>query len=382
MATPAGPELAKSPTGNAPRRRKIRKVKGLYRNTQQQSLNGAREPSAVTMRQSGDRSAGSGTQMGSEAMNGETVQTVQETMSPLWTQRTLKSRIPCVGIAVHLGRRVRLTLLPAPAGHGIVFRRTDLGRDIPATHDRVVETRLCTTIGEGSARVSTVEHLLAAIAGAGVDNVLIELDGPEVPILDGSAAPFSFLLECAGIVSLDTPRKVIEILRPVRVTDGAAVAELRPFDNNGGRVAIPTLDLEVSIEFAEAAIGRQKRSLRLTPENFREAVAPARTFALASEINQLRELGFAKGGSLDNAIVVDGSKVLNPGGLRMKDEFVAHKLLDAIGDLALAGAALHGRFIANRPGHGLNNKLLKALFARPEAWADITRAPRAEAVAA
>jgi UDP-3-O-[3-hydroxymyristoyl] N-acetylglucosamine deacetylase len=314
-------------------------------------------------------------------MDGLTGNSVPEINASLWSQRTLKSRIPCVGTAVHSGRRVSLTLLPAPAGHGIVFRRTDLGRDIPATYNRVVDTMLCTTIGEGSARVGTIEHLMAALAGAGVDNVLIEIDGPEVPIMDGSAAPFCFLLECAGIVSLELPRKVIEILRPVRVTDGQAFAELRPFDDPAAGAAIPTLDMEIAIDFAEAAIGRQTRSLRLTPRNFREAVASARTFALAQDINHLRELGFARGGSLDNAIVVDGSKILNPGGLRMKDEFVAHKLVDAVGDLALAGAALHGRFVANRPGHGLNNKLLKALFARPAFWTDITREP-AEAVAA
>jgi UDP-3-O-[3-hydroxymyristoyl] N-acetylglucosamine deacetylase len=315
-------------------------------------------------------------------MNGPMGHTVPENGTSLWTQRTLKSRIPCVGTAVHSGRRASLTLLPAPAGHGIVFRRTDLGRDIPATYNRVVDTKLCTTIGEGSARVGTIEHLMAALAGAGVDNVLVEVDGPEVPIMDGSAAPFSFLLECAGIVSLETPRKVIEIVRTVRVTEGKAFAEFRPFDAGGTPPPVPTLDLEISIDFAEAAIGRQTRALRLTPENFREAVAPARTFALASDIGQMRELGLAQGGSLDNAIVVDGARILNPGGLRMKDEFVVHKLLDAVGDLALAGAALHGRFIANRPGHGLNNKLLRAMFARRDAWADITRPPLAAAVAA
>jgi UDP-3-O-[3-hydroxymyristoyl] N-acetylglucosamine deacetylase len=312
-------------------------------------------------------------------MSGPTGKGIAEPVSSLWTQRTLKSRIPCVGVGVHSGRRVTLTLLPAPAGHGIVFRRTDLNRDIAATYNRVVDTTLCTTIGEGSARVGTVEHLMAALAGAGVDNALIEVDGPEVPIMDGSAAPFSFLLECAGVVSLDTPRKVIEVLRSVRVSDGKAFAEFHPFE--GGRTAIPTLDLEVSIDFPEAAIGRQTRSLRLTPENFREAIAPARTFARASDIDQLRDQGLAKGGSLDNAIVVDGAKVLNPGGLRMKDEFVAHKLLDAVGDLALAGAALHGRFVANRPGHALNNKLLRALFARQANWADITREHQTAAAA-
>jgi UDP-3-O-[3-hydroxymyristoyl] N-acetylglucosamine deacetylase len=299
----------------------------------------------------------------------------------LWTQRTLKSRIPCVGVGVHSGRRVSVTLLPALAGHGIVFRRIDLRRDIPATFDRVVDTKLCTTIGEGSARVSTIEHLMAALAGAGVDNALVELDGPEVPIMDGSAAPFSFLLECAGIVSLNTPRRVIEIRRPVRVTEGKAWAELRPFADPLARYPIPTLDLEVSIDFPDAAIGRQTRTMRLTPENFREAIAPARTFARASEIDLMREQGLAKGGSLDNAVVVDGGKVLNPGGLRMKDEFAAHKLLDSVGDLALVGAALHGRYVANRPGHAINNKLVRALFARGANWADIVRTVPDEAAA-
>jgi UDP-3-O-[3-hydroxymyristoyl] N-acetylglucosamine deacetylase len=296
-------------------------------------------------------------------------------LSSLWSQRTLKSRIPCVGVGLHSGRRVSLTLLPAPAGHGIVFRRTDLAREFAATRDRVVDTKLCTVIGEGSARVGTIEHLMAALSGAAIDNVLIELDGPEVPIMDGSAAPFSFLLECAGIAVLDMPRRVIRIERPVRVTDGRAFAELRPFDPapaKYGRPAIPTLDLEVSIDFAEAAIGRQHSSLRLTPINFRDAVASARTFALARDIGRIRDQGFAKGGSLDNAVVVDGSRILNPGGLRMKNEFAAHKLLDAVGDLALAAAALHGRFIAHRPGHSLNNKLLGALFASNANWTDIT----------
>jgi len=275
-------------------------------------------------------------------MSGATGQIVPETASSLWTQRTLKSRIPCVGTGVHSGKRVSLTLLPAPAGHGIVFRRTDLGRDIPATYDRVVDTKLCTVIGESSARVSTIEHLMAALAGAGVDNVMVEVDGPEVPIMDGSAAPFSFLLECAGIIALDTPRKVIAIRRPVRVTDGQAFAELHPHDvQAAGKppLAVPTLDLDVSIDFTDSAIGRQNRSLRLTPRDFRDAVAPARTFASSRDVSQMRELGLAKGGSLDNAVIVDGAKVLNPGGLRMKDEFAAHKLLDAVGDLALAGAA-------------------------------------------
>ena len=301
----------------------------------------------------------------------QTSRTTQTGISPLWSQRTLKSRIPCVGVGVHSGRRVTLTLLPAPADHGIVFRRTDLGFDIPATFDRVIDTTLCTVIGEGAARVGTVEHLLAALSGAGVDNALIEVDGPEVPIMDGSAAPFSFLVECAGVVSLNTPRKVIEILRPVRVSDGLAFAELRPHER-GQRAPVPTLDMDVAIDFQQAAIGRQSLKMSLTPENFRAMVASARTFAMAGDIDYLRQRGLARGGSLDNAIVVDGAKILNPGGLRMEGEFVAHKLLDAVGDLSLAGAALHGQFIASRPGHALNNKLLKTLFARQDAWTEIS----------
>ena len=316
-------------------------------------------------------------------MNRPAGQIMPESVSSLWTQRTIKSRIPCVGIGVHTGRRVSLCLLPAPAGHGVVFRRTDLGRDILATHDRVVNTNLCTTIGDGSARVGTIEHLMAALAGAGIDNVLIELRRPRSPDHGWfGGALFVSCLNALGVVSLDTPRKVIEIRQPVRVSDGQAFAELRPFEHQDARVSVPTLDLEVSIDFPDAVIGRQTRSLRLTPENFRNVVAPARTFALASDINHLRELGLAKGGSLENAIVVDGSKVLNPGGLRMKDEFAAHKLLDAVGDLALAGAALHGRFIANRPGHGLTNRLMRTLFARQANWADIIAVTSGDAAVA
>jgi len=202
--------------------------------------------------------------------------------------------------------------------------------------------------------------------------------------MDGSAAPFSFLLECAGTAQLDVPRKTVEILKPVRVTDGDAFAELRPFDSapgRAGRPVVPTLELEVAIDFPDAAIGRQSLALRLTPRNFRDAIAPARTFGRLGDVEKLHAMGLAKGGSLDNAVVVDGAKVLNPGGLRMENEFAAHKLLDAAGDLALAGVALHGRYIANRPGHALTNKLLRTLFARQAAWADITPAPLAAAAA-
>lgn len=292
---------------------------------------------------------------------------------PTMWQRTLKAAIGCVGVGLHSGKRVSLNLRPADPGHGIVFRRTDLGRDIPARFDRVVDTQFATVLGDqlwASARVGTVEHLMAALSALGIDNVLVELDGPEVPVLDGSAAPFAFLLDCAGVTEQDAPRSHIEIRRPVRVSDGDAFAELRP--------ALPGmtgLEMALSIDFAAAAIGRQALSLRLTPESFRAELARARTFTLAEEVAQLRAAGLAQGGSLDNAVVVDQARILNPGGLRMSDEFARHKLLDAVGDLALAGAPLCGRFIGHRSGHGLNNRLLRALFADASAWREVDAAP-------
>lgn len=285
-------------------------------------------------------------------------------------QHTLKAPIGCVGVGLHSGRRISLMLRPAEPGHGIVFRRTDLGRDIPARFDHVADTCLATVLADerwASARVGTVEHLMAALAGIGVDNVLVELDGPEVPALDGSAAPFVFLLDCAGIVHQAAPRGSIQIRRPVRVADGDAFAEIRP----GG----PGLDMTLSIDFAAPAIGRQALSLRLTPDKFRHELASARTFTLIEEVEHLRAAGLAQGGSLDNAIVVDQARVLNPGGLRMPDEFARHKLLDVVGDLALAGAPISGRFIAHRPSHALNNRLLRAMFADASAWRMVSPDP-------
>ncbi|HEX3995407.1 MAG TPA: UDP-3-O-acyl-N-acetylglucosamine deacetylase [Acetobacteraceae bacterium] len=296
---------------------------------------------------------------------------------PGWRQRTLKAAIDCVGIGVHSGRRVSLTIRPAAADHGIVFRRTDLHRDIAATFDNVADTRLCTVLADpvmSAARVGTVEHLMAALSALSIDNALIEVDGPEIPILDGSAAPFLFLLDCAGSVELDAAARVAEVCRTIRVTAGQAWAELRPLGPMP-RATSPVLELDLSIDFAASAIGRQSASLRLTPDNFRHQVAAARTFAHAEDVEQLQAAGLARGGSLDNAIVVDGAKVLNPGGLRMDNEFASHKLVDAVGDLALAGARLHGRFVAHRTGHGLNNRLLRALFAAPGAWRLIAADP-------
>jgi UDP-3-O-[3-hydroxymyristoyl] N-acetylglucosamine deacetylase len=288
-------------------------------------------------------------------------------------QRTLKTSIACVGIGLHSGTRVRLSLRPAPAGYGIVFRRIDRQADVPARLDNVVDARLATTLGcpnDPGIRVGTVEHLMAALAGSGVDNAVVELDGPELPILDGSAAPWLFLIDCAGLAEQpEAPRQPIEVRRAVRVQDGESWAELLPPGPQEG------LEMAVSIDFTAAAIGRQSIALRLTRESFRHELARARTFALAEDVGTLRAAGLARGGTLENAVVVDGARVVNPDGLRMRDEFVRHKLLDAVGDLALAGAPLRARFRAHRPGHALTNRLLRALFADPAAWGEGAREP-------
>jgi UDP-3-O-[3-hydroxymyristoyl] N-acetylglucosamine deacetylase len=297
-----------------------------------------------------------------------------------WRQCSLKAPIDCVGIGLHSGRRVHVTLRPAEPNHGIVFRRTDLGRDIPARFDRVVDTRLSTVLGHeswGSVRVGTVEHLMAAFAGLGVDNALVEVDGPELPILDGSAAPFAFLIECAGIAEQDAPRHVIEIRHTVRVNDGDSFAELRPAPPGA-----QGLEIAVSIDFPAEAIGQQALRIRLEPHCFRYDLARARTFVLAEQIEHLRATGLAQGGSLENAVVVDQHRVLNPGGLRMEDEFARHKMVDVIGDIALAGAAIRGRLVTHRPGHSLNNRLLRALFADASAWQDAASAALTAAAAA
>jgi|YNPMSStandDraft_2_1061718.scaffolds.fasta_scaffold00321_12 UDP-3-O-[3-hydroxymyristoyl] N-acetylglucosamine deacetylase len=279
-------------------------------------------------------------------------------------QRTLRAPIGCTGVGLHSGARVSLRLLPGAAGRGIVFRRTDLPGgpvEIAAAHDRVVDTRLNTTLGlpgRPEAVVGTVEHLMAALSGMGIDNAVVELDGPEVPVLDGSAAPFVFLLECAGVVPLEAPRLMIEVLRPVRVEDGEGFVALLP-------AKAPGLVIEAEIDFPAAAVRRQARAIRLTPQAFKADLAAARTFGFVEEVEALRAAGLARGGSLTNAVVVSGARVLNEGGLRFADEFVRHKILDMVGDLALAGLPLSAHVIARRPGHRLNNAALRALFADP-----------------
>lgn len=276
-------------------------------------------------------------------------------------RKTLKAPISAVGRGLHSGADVRLNLCPAPLNTGIVFRRTDLGVDIPARYDNVTDTRLCTLISRGDAKVGTVEHLMAALAALEVDDLIIEIDAPEVPVFDGSAAPFLFLIESAGVVAQGGARPVLEILRPVRVEQGEAYAELRPHQAGGAG-----FELALSIAFSARAIGAQDLRFHLSEDGFMDEIAQARTFTQLGEIEALRAAGLARGGSLANAVVVDDEKILNPEGLRFRDEFVRHKLLDAIGDLYLAGAPINGVFKGHRTGHELNNRLLRAVFAAQE----------------
>jgi UDP-3-O-[3-hydroxymyristoyl] N-acetylglucosamine deacetylase len=256
------------------------------------------------------------------------------------SQQTLKARIGCRGVGLHTGRKVRLTLLPARPDTGIVFRRTDAGAEIPASWVSAIESPRCTVLSNGEGiTIGTIEHLMAALAGAEIDNAIVELDGPEVPIMDGSAAPFLFLIECAGVIEQDAPRRAIKVLRPVIIAEERATASLEP--DHG-------FSMGFEIDFDNPLISRQDVSV----------VFDATTFK--SELS--------RGGSLDNVVVVSGNNVLNAGGLRYADEFVRHKLVDAYGDLYLAGGPIIGRFHGVRSGHAQTRHLLAALFADPEAW--------------
>ena len=278
-------------------------------------------------------------------------------------QRTLRQSIACTGTGLHSGAKVKLSLHPAPADHGIVFRRVDrpaAAADVPARWDRVTDTRMCTTLANAAGTaVSTVEHLLAALAGYSIDNCVVEIDGPEVPIMDGSAEPFAFLIECVGLLDQDEPRRAIEVLKVVRTGDDRHYATLAPAANTA---------MSFEIDFENAVVARQRLSLDLRDGTFREELARARTFGFAHEVEQLRSMGLARGGSLDNAVVIAEDRILNREGLRFPDEFVRHKILDALGDLYLAGGPLIGRFHGHRAGHALNNQLLRALFANQSNW--------------
>lgn len=273
-------------------------------------------------------------------------------------RKTLKTSISAVGCGLHSGVEVHLNLCPAPLNTGIVFRRTDLGVDIPARYDNVTDTRLCTLVSNGAAKVGTIEHLMAALAACELDDLIIEIDAPELPVFDGSAAPFLFLIESAGVISHGGGRSILEVLRPIRIEQDGAFAELLPHQAGG-----TGFDLALSIAFKARAIGEQFLRFRLSEDRFMSEIARARTFTQLEEIESLRNAGLARGGSLANAVVVDDEKILNAEGLRFSDEFVRHKLLDVIGDLYLAGATICGVFRGHRTGHSLNNQLLRALFA-------------------
>jgi len=278
-------------------------------------------------------------------------------------QHTVASDVTATGVALHSGVRVQITLKRAAPDTGIIFRRTDLNppEDIPARADLVKETRLATTLVHGQAKVATVEHLLAACVGCGIDNAIIELDNLEVPIMDGSSAPFVYLIEQAGVIAQDAPRRYIEILEPVRVEMGDKFAELLPN---------PHFEVDFTIDFSHPAIPDDQCRVRmkLEDEDFLSHISRARTFGFAYEVETLRSMGLAQGGSMENAVVLDEYKVLNREGLRFADELARHKVLDAVGDLFLLGHRVRGKYHAFKSGHELNNKLCLALLAKPAAW--------------
>ncbi|CAA0096246.1 UDP-3-O-acyl-N-acetylglucosamine deacetylase [Zhongshania aliphaticivorans] len=282
-------------------------------------------------------------------------------------QRTLRNTIRATGIGLHSGEKVYLTLKPAPVDTGVIFRRTDLNPvvEIHAHAENVGDTTLSTTLMNGDVRVSTVEHLLSAMAGLGIDNAYVEVSSSEVPIMDGSAGPFVFLIQSAGIEEQNAPKKFIRIKRAVTVTDGDKVASFLPFD--GFKVSF-------TIEFDHPVFKDRTghAELDFSSTSFVKEVSRARTFGFMHEIEYLRSKGLAQGGSVDNAIVVDEYRILNEDGLRYEDEFVKHKVLDAIGDLYLLGTSLIGEFKAHKSGHGLNNVSLRALIKDTDAWEWVT----------
>jgi UDP-3-O-[3-hydroxymyristoyl] N-acetylglucosamine deacetylase len=288
-------------------------------------------------------------------------------MSVSAPQKTLKSSIHCTGIGVHSGSTAAVTLRPAPPDTGILFRRLDAvggSVEIPAHWSNALESSLCTTLSDGKGTtILTIEHLMAALCGCGIDNCVIELNGPEVPVMDGSAAPFVFLIECAGIIEQVAPRREIKVLKTVRVGDETAWAQIEPD-------AAFTVDFE--IDFADPVIGRQHACYTIEPAKFKRDIGRARTFGFLRDVTMLRAAGRALGASLDNAVVIDGDHIVNPDGLRFPDEFVRHKILDAVGDLYLAGGPLIGRFTGRRSSHALNRRLLAALLSDETAWTVIS----------
>src|SRR5690606_5120964 len=282
-------------------------------------------------------------------------------------QRTLKNEIRATGVGLHTGKKILLTLRPAPVDSGITFRRVDLNPvvEIKAKAENVGDTTLSTTLVNGDVRISTVEHLLSALAGLGIDNAIVEVSADEVPIMDGSAGPFVFLIQSAGIQEQKAPKRFIRIKKPVTVKDGDKFASFRPFD--GFKVSF-AIDFDHPV-FRDRSL---RASVDFSSTSFVKEVARARTFGFMYEIEYLRSKGLAKGGSVNNAIVIDKYRVLNEEGLRYEDEFVKHKVLDAIGDLYLLGYSLIGEFDAYKSGHGLNNRSIRELMRQKDAWEMVT----------
>jgi UDP-3-O-[3-hydroxymyristoyl] N-acetylglucosamine deacetylase len=282
-------------------------------------------------------------------------------------QRTLKNSIRATGVGLHSGQKVYMSLLPAGPDTGVVFRRVDLEKpvEIPAYALHVGATELASTLMKDGVKVATVEHLMSAIAGLGIDNCVVELSAPEVPIMDGSSGPFVFLIQSAGIQEQDAPKKFVRIKQPVQVQDGDKYARFEPFE--GFRVSF-------SIDFRHPVFktSRQSATIDFSTTSFVKEVSRARTFGFMRDVETMRSKNLALGGSLDNAVVLDEYRVLNNEGLRYEDEFVRHKILDAIGDLYLMGHSLIGSYTAYKSGHQLNNKLLRALIADPKAWEEVT----------
>lgn len=282
-------------------------------------------------------------------------------------QRTLKNTIRATGVGLHSGQKVYLTLRPAAVETGIVFRRTDLDPvvEIPARADLVTETMLCTGLSQGVGKVMTVEHLLSALAGLGIDNAYVDLSAPEVPIMDGSAGPFVFLLQSAGIQEQSAPKRFIRIKRTVEVSEGDKVARFEPYDG---------FRLGFTVQFDHPAIpaAQSRAEVDFSTTTYVREVSRARTFGFMRDLEFMRERNLGLGGSMDNAIVLDEFRVLNEDGLRYADEFVRHKILDAVGDLYLAGRPIIGAFEGYKSGHALNNKLVRALLADAAAWEEVT----------
>jgi UDP-3-O-[3-hydroxymyristoyl] N-acetylglucosamine deacetylase len=282
-----------------------------------------------------------------------------------YRQRTVGDIISCTGIGLHSGKKVSLTIRPAPPDSGIRFLRKDLPghRTIKAHYENVVDTNMSTTIGNNGNKISTIEHLMAAFFGFGIDNALVEVDGPEVPIMDGSSAPFIFLLKSAGIKEQKKSKEFIVIKKGLKIQEGNRSISVKPSKE---------LKISFTVDFHHPLINKQKYELRFSGKDFITEISRARTFGFLQDIKALRDAGLAKGGSLDNAIVIDGFRVLNEDGLRYKDEFVRHKILDFIGDLAILGSPIIGHFYVQKSGHSLNQAMLKKLATNERYWKRLT----------